>query len=133
MDNLQRSELVIAKILTLLLEWGITSCQLEFEELELDQDFCNCFYPCIEWLADEGVIRYSDIQRTLGSRCSGSVTNPVLTSFGFKVLGKDIELNGEKTTIAAAVQEVKSGNRDYSVVGDLLGGILGGFTKSIGS
>ncbi|SEP14319.1 hypothetical protein SAMN04490248_1292 [Salinihabitans flavidus] len=57
MDDLQRSETVIAKILSLLMEWGIQETQLEFSELDLSDEYRPFFFSCVKWLEAEGVIR----------------------------------------------------------------------------
>ncbi|WP_414897011.1 hypothetical protein [Rhodovulum sp. YEN HP10] len=133
MENLEKSEIVISKILSLLMEWGIRECELEFEELELDDEFRFFFFPCIEWLTDEGVIRTGEIHGELGGTGCGSVMNPVLTSYGLNVLGTRIQLGETEEKLSDAVKKVSAGSRSYAQFGDFVGGLLGGFTKSIGS
>ncbi|MCW1949833.1 MAG: hypothetical protein KIH44_000495 [Octadecabacter sp.] len=130
MDELQKSELVISKIVTLVSGWGIQSTRLEFEELELEDSFAPFFIPCVEWLEAEGVLRTKNILEYSNGGC---VVRPVLTSYGMRILGTEISLDGEKTKLATAAAKVSSGEKSYSQFGDFVGGILGGFTKSIGS
>jgi hypothetical protein len=131
MDDLQKSELVISKILTLVKGWGIQSTELRFEELELPNELLPFFVPCIRWLSDEGIIRSGKIYEF--DEGEGIVMQPVLTSFGMRVMGSDIQLGESTEKIATAVDRVSSGERSYSQVGDFFGGILGGLTKSLGS
>lgn len=133
MNNLQRSEIVIAKILDHLSELGLQEQLLSFSDLELEDDFGEFFFPCIEWLAAEGVIRHDGIGRLLGGRALGHVQNPVLTSFGFKALGTTIAIGERSETLAGAVKKVSTDKQSFAQIGDFLGGLLGGFTKSIGS
>jgi hypothetical protein len=131
LDDLQKSELVISKILSLVISWGIQSSDLKFEELELDQSYKTFFIPCVRWLCDEGIIRSGKIYEFGADE--GIVMQPVLTSFGMRVMGSDIQLGQSTEKIATAVDRVSSGERSYSQVGDFFGGILGGLTKSLGS
>jgi len=116
------------------MEWGIQESTLQFSELELEEkDFGPFFWPCVEWLISEGVIRAQDTERRIGSVHSGKVVNPVLTSYGFKLLGQKLMMGQEEAQLAERVKEVSRSGTSYSGVGDLIGGILGGFTKSISS
>jgi len=92
MDDMQKSELVIAKILQLLMDWGVQSCQMKFQELELDKEYLNFYTPCVNWLIDEGVIRVSDVSTVMSG--DSRVLNPVLTSYGMRVLGTKLQLDG---------------------------------------
>ncbi|MDB4111367.1 hypothetical protein N9571_02240 [Yoonia sp.] len=131
--NLEKSEVVIAKILSLLLEWGIQETQLEFQELELDDSFAPFFFPCAEWLEAEGIIRFSNLQRFQDSIASGRVARPVLTASGFATLGKSISVNGQTETLSEGVNKISASESSLWQVGDAIGGILGGLTKSMGS
>ena len=131
-NDLQRSELVIARILELLMEWGVQESELQFKELNLDDEYKNFYYPCIYWLEAEGIIRVGKVQRTLDDSASGYVMNPVLTAFGLRVLGTSLEF-GKSETLSDAVVDVSRGNTSYSKIGDFLGSFAGGLTKSLGS
>ncbi|MCE8509263.1 hypothetical protein KBY28_12495 [Ruegeria pomeroyi] len=133
MDDIQKSELVISRILSLLMEWGIQECELRFSELQLDEEFAPFFFPCVEWLIDEGVIRASGIDKFLEGNAAGIVRRPVLTSFGMKILGRSVELEEGSISLSKAVREVSEQGRSFSQIGDFFGGLLGGFTKSMGS
>ncbi|TLP69184.1 hypothetical protein FEE96_02555 [Parasedimentitalea maritima] len=133
MSDLLKSELVIAKILELLMDWGIQETQLEFKELGLSEEYAPHFFPCVEWLKDEGVIRTGKVFKYLEGGGSGIVSGPVLTSYGLAALGHKITVGENEEKLSEAVKEVSSGTKSYSNIGDLVGGILGGFTKSISS
>jgi hypothetical protein len=135
-NNLEKSEVVIAKILALLMEWGIQECTLNFEELDLDPDeFGSFFFPCVQWLVDEGVIRIRSSERYLSPICGGIISAPAITSRGLNLLGQKLNLGEGPTseTLSDRVQTVSNQGPNYSGIGDFFGGILGGFTKSMGS
>lgn len=130
-DNIQRSEAVIAGILNALMERGLSHGNFSFNDLDVDDSLGNLFIPCIEWLTDEGIIRVGKIQKIMSG--GGIVLNPVLTSLGFSMLDRKILLGDDEQRLGEAVKKVSSGERSYSQFGDFFGGLLGGFTKSIGS
>jgi hypothetical protein len=133
MDAMQRSNLVLAKVLELSMANGVSHWSLTFEDLGLSKEYATHFYPCIEWLESEGLIRVGAYNRFMGGLAEGDVENIALTSRGMAVLGQDIEIDGERQLISKAVRNLSAGKVDYNRIGDALGGILGGFVKSIGS
>ena len=132
MDNIPKSEKVIAKVLSLLMEWGIQNCQLEFDELELDESFGEFFFPCIYWLEAEGVIRTTEISVFSAGGGTGIVFGPVLTSYGMKVMGMSLDVGEKEINVSEAVSKVSSGNAQYANAGNFAGGLLAAFIKSIG-
>jgi len=130
MDDLQKSELVIAKILNHLMELGIQRGLVDFTEViddpALEPFVSSCFY----WLDAEGIVRARNYAET---KDSFSVVSPSLTSHGYELLGKSFQLKESKVSMSQAVKEVSSGEQSYSQYGDFFGGLLGGFTKSLGS
>jgi len=134
MTEIEKSEVVIAKILTLLMEWGIQECDLRFEELELDpKEYGSFFFSCVHWLENEGLIRTSRIDCFMDAAHAGVVNRPVLTSYGFYILGTKVKIGDHEATLSETVKEVSSSAGNYSNIGDFFGGLLGGFTKSVGS
>lgn len=129
MNDLEKSELVIAKILALLLDWGIQKQQLEFHELELDEGCLNHFVSCIDWLEAEGVIRTDKVVRTQ-KPSETLIINPVLTAYGFRILGKNFA-SGDQTDLASHAKKISEGKTSMSSVGDFIGSLLGGYTKSV--
>jgi hypothetical protein len=81
--------------------------------------FAHLWAYTIKWLNDEGFIRSS------GSHPAAHV---VLTHEGLRAL--NVVPQGLQQSIGTAVVET-SGRGDLSRIGDLVGGIFGGFTKSI--
>ena len=57
MDNLQKSEAVIARILAHLAENGLQETQLNLNSLELDDDLLPFFLTCYRWLEAVGIVR----------------------------------------------------------------------------
>ncbi|WP_417249618.1 hypothetical protein [Celeribacter sp.] len=133
MDNFERSEIVIAKILDNAIEIGIQEWTLQFSNLMLDDEYAPYFYPCLKWLEAEGIIRVEAYHRTIGDIAGGVVQNISLTSYGLVALGHTIKIGDDTDKMSEAVKKVSSGEKSYAQVGDFLGGILGGFTKSISS
>ena len=133
MNAMDQTNLVLAKILQLALENGIRYWSLSFAELELESDYEDYFFPCVQWLEAEGLIRFDDLGQTMGGPAEGSVDNISLTSRGMAVLGQKIEIDGVQESIASAVKKVSAGSVNYHGIGDAIGGVLGGFVKSLGS
>jgi hypothetical protein len=133
MNNMEKSELVIAKILTLLMEWGIKDSSLNFKKLELDDAYASFFFPCINWLSNEGIIRTGKIQMYANGPGQGSISNPVLTSYGISLLGNSVKVGNTDVRLSEAVKTLSAEKKSYSGIGDFMGGFLGGFTKSMGS
>ena len=131
MDNLAKSELVIAKILGLLLEWGLSDSEMNFEELGLDDEFRPFFTTCLEWLEAEGIIRTAQIHKFLDG--TALVIRPTITAHGLMLMGKHLRVGGEETTIGAAVKETAKETTFYTGLGDLGGGFVGGLLKSLGN
>lgn len=132
MTPLERTNLVLAKILEKAMENGVSHWSLQFDDLELDQEFATHFYPCVKWLEAEGLIRVEEYSRTMGGIANGSVDNIALTSLGMAVLGTEIEVGGKKELLSKAVTDVSEGGVDYHRIGDAIGGLIGGVIKSVG-
>ena len=131
MENLEKSELVIAKILGLLVEWGFRETQLKFDELGLEEEYRDFFMTCIEWLETEGVIRVREKIKLLDG--TATVVGPTLTAHGMVLLGKSLKISGKDMTISAAVKRTAKETGFYTGLGDLGGGFVGGLFKSLGS
>nr|MCU0905598.1 hypothetical protein [Tabrizicola sp.] len=85
------------------------------------------FECAIEWLEAEGIIRFG--KPYMGGRLTELIRDTVLTGKGHALLSQQFK-SGLK--LREAVRQVSSG-KGYSSIGDFVGGLLGGFTKSIGS
>jgi hypothetical protein len=131
-DNLRKSELVISKILETLLALGLQQgSSLRFEDIKLEKEDSAIFNGCCTWLLEEGIIRCSNTAQAMG----GDVTlfSPMITAKGFSLLNQSFILGDNKMQVSEAVREVAGGNSNYAGLGDFFGGLLGGFTKSMGS
>ena len=123
----------MARILEKSMDMGIQEWQLRFEDLDLGEDFANFFYPCLKWLEGEGLISVQAYERTMGGPANGCVRNVHLTSFGQAALNQEIHVEGKPERVSQTVKKVSKEPANYSQFGDFLGGLLGGFTKSLGS
>jgi hypothetical protein len=132
LNNIERSERVIASVLHILLDKGLQDAwELSFEDLELSEDFEPFFGGAIKWLISEGIIRAEGVSEYINA--SALLISPTLTSRGFAILGHKFTIEGRAVTAVELVDAKSKGSPTYTGVGDFLGGILGGFTKSIGS
>lgn len=130
LNDLQKSEVVIAKILAHLAETGLKPTELTNETLNLDAELEPFFLTCYEWLEAENIVRSKEILRFLDGEVS--ILGPTITAYGFSLLAQGVILGGHQQTVGKAVGEVASG-RSYSQIGDFFGGLLGGLTKALGS
>ncbi|MGY6632265.1 MAG: hypothetical protein ACXIU8_00760 [Alkalilacustris sp.] len=132
-DGLERSNLVIAKILKLAADHGISHWELSFSDLELDDSYATYFYPCLEWVEAEGLVRVGAYEKTLGGFAGGSAHDVSLTSRGMALLGQEVVVDGKRISLARAVVEESQGSGGTYRIGELIGGILGSAIKSMGS
>ena len=96
---------------------------LEISELEFAES-------CMLWLSNEGLIRWTNTAHTLNDLVW---IDPVLSARGFAFLGTQFDFDGKQVSLAEAVIAGEKVNGNLAVIGDFLGGALGGFTKSLGS
>jgi hypothetical protein len=128
--KMEKTDLVLAKILDLALQKGVSHWSLSFKDLGLTDDHGTYFYPCAEWLESEGLIRVGEYARTMGGIANGSIENISLTSKGMAVLGQDVVINGTQEKLSSTIRKVSEGKVDYHRIGDAIGGIIGGAIKS---
>ena len=133
MDAMQRTNLVLAKVLNLARENGVSHWRLRFSDLELGEEFESHFYPCVEWLEREGLISVGSYARTMPGLAGGQISNIALTSRGMLVLGHQIEIGGAREEFANTIEKVSKGRAEYNRIGDTIGGIIGGIYKSLSS
>ncbi len=131
MDAMKRTNLVLAKVLNLAMANGLSHWSLSFNDLEVDEEYATYFYPSVEWLEEEGMIRVGEYARTLGGLANGSIENIALTSLGMAVLGKNVEIEGSEEPLSDTVKKVSEGKVDYHRIGDTIGGMIGGIIKSV--
>lgn len=131
MTNLEKSELVVARILGLLMEFGLQNAELRFEELELDSEYEPFFETCIKWLIAEGIVRVDEIHYFMSEPII--VESPTLTAHGLGILGKKLSVGDSHISVGEAVQRASRETGNYSGVGDFVGSAIGGLLKSLGN
>ena len=127
-ENLRKSEIVVAKILSILLETGFQPSDLGVEKLKLEEGFEKFFELSVIWLMEEKIIRGNFI-RTMDRM--GRLTEPMITAHGFELLGQNIVGSADKKSNREVISQIASSPSSYSGIGDFIGGLLGGFTKSV--
>ena len=85
------------------------------------------FEAVITWMLDEGIIRGKERIQTIDGRLR--IIAVQLTAKGLAIVKQPLP---EGDTIEKRIQS-DAGGRSWSSIGDLIGGIAGGFTKSMGS
>lgn len=131
MTNLEKSELVIAKILGLLMEWGISDELLDFSQLGLEEEYLPFYIPCVKWLQAEGILRANEVYEVMNG--NGRVLAPTLTAHGLSLMGRSLAVGEATTTIGEAVKKTSKKTEYYTGAGDFTGGFIGGLLKSLGS
>ena len=129
-SRLEESEYLVARMITRFAENGVLSEEVStgtFFENPTQNDV-TAFVEAVRWLQAEGLIRTSAMPAIVGQPVDIPV-RVVLTSDGFALLGRKL---GSGESIGSAVKNASDG-RGYSNAGELIGGILGAFTKSISS
>ncbi|MGR3436076.1 MAG: hypothetical protein ACU0CO_14490 [Shimia sp.] len=131
MDNMQKSERVVASILGVLMERGLQQGLLEFAQLNLDAEYEPFFLQSLSWLEAEGLIRTTGIRSLLAG--SGVATNPMITTEGMALLQSEVSMIDETPRkLAETVEEVRAGESTYAKAGNFTGGVLAAFLKSFG-
>lgn len=128
-STLEASELMISRIVARLAEQGVARRDLKVVELEYEPTRENAllFIDAMKWLHDEGVVRLSEGHAFTQD---GTAQRVCLTSYGYALLAQRFD---GSMTLAVAIQKTNASGSGFSGLGDLVGGILGGFTKSISS
>ena len=138
-DNLEAQSAIVAAILRRLLKGGITRADLSVDQFRPDisaagypepADFEGMFSDIMVWLKDEGIIRIGQV--TDDGQGGDFFTDCVITGHGMDLLRRKADVLGGATA-ADVIMSTKE--RDASAsqlvrLGGLIGGILGGYTKS---
>jgi hypothetical protein len=141
-NNLQAQSSIAAAILRHLLKGGITRADLSVDQFRPDIrvagypeqfDFDGLFLDIMVWLNDEGIIRigqivhesHNDVRGTFFKECA-------ITGRGMDTLRRKADFLGGAT---AADVIMSTNERDASAsqlvkLGGLIGGVIGGLTKS---
>lgn len=131
LSKTEMSERMVTKIVAHFAEQGVIREDLNLEKLgyEPSEATANLFVDAMSWLSNEGIINTNQkLAFTMGS--SPRALGFTLTSKGYAMLASPFE--GE-LTLGAAIKHAQRTGQGYSNVGELLGGLLGAFTKSISS
>ena len=131
MENIEKSEVVVASILAKVLQYGLQNANLEFDDLNLENEYASFFPTSIDWLVSEGLIRVESHQTMLNG--SSTALGITLTSRGFAAMGQKINGTAGEIVVSDVVKQVAESTAGYTGLGDFIGGILGGFTKSMSS
>jgi len=127
----EQSVLLISRLLDRLAENGVVADNLSTYDLfnppPSDADV-QLYLGTIKWLEAEGVIRTDG--GCQGGRDNELVYEIVLTSRGFSLLERRLTNN---LTLGGAIQKLARSESGLAGLGDLIGGVLGGFTKSVSS
>ncbi len=96
-----------------------------------EEEVLATFNDALYWMLDEGLIRVANKSETLGGTLL--LVGVQLTSKGIAVIQTKIDDPEIGESIERAATEAKGGLEPshYTNIGSFVGGILGGFTKSI--
>jgi hypothetical protein len=128
MERLRESELCVAKLVAKLAENGVMKTDLTHENVDIDDP--DLFVDALTWLRHEGIAFSTDTHHFYG----GTEGKPIasgfrLTSKGFNLLSESYD--GD-LTLGQAIRRSSESGQGYANAGNLLGGLLGAFTKSVG-
>jgi hypothetical protein len=128
--KLAESEQLIARMVSRFAEHGVLSEVVSTKTFfgELKQENITLFVEAIRWLRAEDLVRTSAMLEIIGEPTDIEV-RIVLTANGFALLGRRL---GSGESVGAAVKNASAGH-GYANAGELIGGILGAFTKSVSS
>ena len=127
-DLVADSERMIAAILEELAKRGVKRDDLNLAHVGFEGSRENMllFVDAMRWLEEEGVIRSNEKHKFMLS--NGEALGFTLTSLGYRLLSQ--RFDGE-LTLGQAIQNTNSSGTGYANVGNLLGGLLGSFTKTL--
>jgi hypothetical protein len=138
-DNLEAQSAIVAAILRHLLKGGIMRSDLSVDQFRPDilaagypepADFEGMFSDIMVWLKDEGIIRSGQVT---GDGNNGDLfIDCVITGHGLDLLRRKADVLGGQTA-ADVIMSTRDNDAPASVLvkfGGLIGGVLGGFTKT---
>ena len=131
----------VGRILVYLIESGLARVDLEASDaMDImtyrrgdEEEVLQAFADCLKWMLDEGLIRASEVAEFDGGYAFSGIQ---LTSKGLAA----IRANPNDKDIGESIQErVRRADQQpldtsmYTKIGEFVGSLLGGLTKSIGS
>jgi hypothetical protein len=120
---------VMGRIIAKFVSGGLTPHDIDSRGVESFLDTPEdkeVFEAVIVWMLDEGIIRAKKMNQTMDGTLFLAAAQ--LTAKGLAIVKQPLP-GGD--TIEKRVQSQTGGNQFWSSIGDLVGGIAGGFTKSI--
>jgi hypothetical protein len=127
MNDLELSEKVMSDVLVGLFNQGLRGSDIQQVSDITNENIDDAFLMSVmQWLQREGLVHFKFIDATSMQGRAGFYLGSCLTSRGFAAMGTSFI--GDQT-----IGNVSEGNAKFTNVGDFIGGLLGGFTKSISS
>ena len=126
MSRIEASEVMVAKVVGEVALSGVIPKKISSEilGLSIEDEAVLLFESAVDWLSSESVI-------TVHTQYKGEVSNiytATLTSYGFALLSQNF---GDGLKLGTALQKVRSTGHGFSGLGEFLGGVLCGFTKTL--
>lgn len=131
MNNVEKSEVVIAKILNHLMEKGLQRGDLRTGDLGLDEELQPFFEECCFWLINEGLITVKN--QSIAMKGSLFLMSPQITSKGFAALRNSLLLGAEVSSVQDAIKATSNDIGYLAKFGEFSGSFLGALTKSLTS
>lgn len=139
-DNLEAQGKVTAAILRRLLSGGITRATLSVDDFRSDcreagypepADLEGLFDDLMAWLRDEGVIRFETAYQ--GTDGETIFEGCVITGYGIGLLRRKADVFDGRSPADVIMTSKSDGGpvAPYVKYGGLLGGVIGGFTKTL--
>lgn len=127
-SHIIQSAKMISRIFTILEPRGVSQTNIDHETLEIkssDKDDMILFGDTMMWLSKEGLIHHKFSQRRHSFReCT-------LSAKAYGILGYGIDFDGESITMQQASKRIEARGVSAASAGDFMGGLAGGFYKSI--
>jgi hypothetical protein len=126
--QLDKHMALVARVVAKFISTGLMPHDIDSRGVEdflgtLDEK--KVFEAVIIWMLDEGIIRAKNVSRTMDGTIRLAAVQ--LTAKGLAIVKQPLP-GGD--TIEKRIQ-ADAGDRSWSSIGDLIGGIAGGFTKSM--
>jgi len=133
---------VMGRILAYLIEQGLSRVNFVPQQVPTilgggdikDAGLQRTFADVVQWMTDEGLVRVRAVSFDMSG--AASFMGVQLTSRGIAVIQAKPDDPDLGESIEQKVTEKREGGLDahtFTKIGSMVGGILGGFTKSIGS
>jgi len=130
-NELELSEKIVADVLVKLFEHGLTGIDIkrpsDITDTEVDSEK---FMSIMNWLKSEKLIYFDFIDTSHMQGRSAIYRRTVFTIHGFASMGHEFGVI-KNLTIGQAAKKVSEDGSNFASAGDFVGGLLGGFTKSI--